>query len=44
MGSGVQRRVEGKTGQREGAPGAAGTARVAGISPRPAGAGGAVVA
>jgi hypothetical protein len=38
-GSGVQRRVEEKTGNREGAWVRRGIARVVGISPRPVGAG-----
>jgi hypothetical protein len=37
---GAARRVEGKTGKREGAPGTVGVARAASIGPRPAGVGG----
>jgi hypothetical protein len=43
-GSGVRRRVEGKMGGGEGAPGVAGTGRAGGIVPRPAGTGCAIAA
>jgi hypothetical protein len=43
-GSGVQRHVEGKIGNREGSPSMMGTAQVASIGPWPAGVGGAIAA